>query len=90
VCYYKGNGETSTKTQTIEVATVVGTTAQYNQFEAEFVIDHDLVDHVVEAGDKFAFILNIETDTSEVDDIIINAGSFHYNTTHIGIESGDT
>jgi len=91
VCYYAGIGDTATKTQTVEVATVIGQCAQYTVFKAEFTIDHDLVDNVVEAGDTLGFTLNLETDTSEVDDIIILQGgeSFHYNTTHAGVESGD-
>jgi len=45
--------------------------------------------NVVEAGDKFGFILNLETDTSEVDDIVVVNASFYYQTAHLGIESGD-
>jgi len=56
----------------------------------EFVINWDKVDNVVEVGDIVHVHLNLETDTSEVDDIIINNIAFHYNTTHAGIESGDT
>jgi hypothetical protein len=91
VCYYNGIGETSTKTQTVEVATTVGACAQYTVFNAEFTINWDETDNVVENDDVFGFILNLETDTSEVDDIVIlNGGSdFYYQTTHIGIESGD-
>ena len=92
VCYYKGQAETVTKTQTLEVATNVGdggVKAQYTSFEAEFTINYDEASNVVEAGDIFHFILNLETDTSEVDDIIVNAASLYYHTTHIGIEAGD-
>lgn len=88
--FYKGDAETACKTQAVaEVATVVGQSAQYKQFTATFTIDYDATDNVVQVGDKFGFILNLETDTSEVDNIIINGGSFYYNTTHIGIEAGD-
>jgi len=80
VCYYKGNGETSCKTQTIEVATTVGQSPQYKQFKAEFAIDWDAVDNVIEVADIFGFILNLETDTSEVDNIIINYGELKYHT----------
>ena len=90
VCYYKAVGDTATKTQTQEVATVVGASAQYKAFKATFTINFDEVGNVVEAGDKIHFILNLETDTSEVDNIIINHASFYYRTTHVGIESGDT
>jgi hypothetical protein len=89
VCYYKGDGETACKTQTVEVAKIVGASAQYKQFETEFTINYDEVDNVVQVGDQIGFILNLETDTSEVDDIIVTAASLHYNTAHMGIESGD-
>jgi len=92
VCYYKGVGDTTTKTQTLEVATNVGdggANAQYTKFEMEFTINWDETDNVVEVGDDFHFILNLETDTSEVDNIIINGAALYYQTAHIGIESGD-
>lgn len=88
--YYKGLTETVTKSQTVEVATVVGQSAQYKQFEADFTIDWDYALNVVEVGDTIRVILNLETDTSEVDNIIVNDASFYYSTTHVGIESGDT
>lgn len=90
ICYYMGDGDTATKTQTVEVATVVGQAAQYTAFEVELPIDFDAGGAVVDAGDVFGFILNLETDTSEVDNIIVTNVAFYYDTTHIGIESGDT
>jgi len=78
--YYKGDGETSNKTQTVEVATTVGQSARYKQFTATFTIDWDLTDNVVQVGDIFAFRLNLETDTSEVDNVIINFVRFYYQT----------
>lgn len=44
---------------------------------------------MVEAGDIIAFVLNLETDTSEVDDIVVTAMEFYYQTTHLGIELAD-
>lgn len=88
--YYKGSGDTATKTQAVEVATVVGQSAQYKQFRTEFTIDYDTVSNVVEVGDVISFVLNLETDTSEVDDIVVTSMEFWYNTTHVGIESTDT
>lgn len=90
VFYYKGVGDTVTKTQTVEVATVVGASAQYKAFEADFTINWDEVSNVVEAGDVIGMLLNLETDTSEVDDIVVTGISFSYPTTHLGIEAGDT
>lgn len=90
VCYYNTTGDVATKTQTQEVATVVGASAQYKVFKSVHTINFDETDNVVEAGDIMGFALNLETDTSEVDDIVILHGSFNYNTTHIGLESTDT
>lgn len=88
--WYKGVGDTVTKTQAVEVATIVGQSAQYKQFKAVFTVDWNYAGNVVEAGDILAMNLNLETDTSEVDDVVITGMSFYYQTTHIGIEDGDT
>ena len=76
--YYKGDGETTNKTQTTEVATIVGKSPQYKQFTAILTIDWDATDNVVEVGDTITFVLNLETDTSEVDNIIVNSAVFRY------------
>jgi len=78
VSYYKGDGETSNKTQTTEIATTVGKSPQYKQFTATLTIDWDATDNVVEVGDTITFVLNLETDTSEVDNIIVNSAIFRY------------
>jgi hypothetical protein len=87
--YYKGAGETVTKSQTIEVPVTVGKSAQYKQFKTTFTIDWDYASNVVEVGDIIAFVFHLETDTSEVDDIVITNMEFYYPTTHLGIEAGD-
>jgi hypothetical protein len=89
IFYYKGLGDTATKTQTVEVPVTVGTCARYTQFKATFDLDYDLVGNVLDAGDIVAFTLNLETDTSEVDNIILSDMSFSYLKTHVGIENGD-
>ena len=88
IAYYGGIGDTSTKTQTVEVVTDTDGT-QYKVYSVEFTLDYDATNNVIDVGDHITFILNLETDTSEIDDIIITEGTFYYNTTHIGIESGD-
>ena len=90
VVYYKGVGELVNKSQVVEVATVVGQSDQYNLFKVELALNYDEVDNVIQAGDAITICMNLETDTSEVDNIIIVDAAFYYNTTHIGIESGDT
>ena len=87
--YYKGVGDTACKSQSVEVATVVGQSAQYKQFKANFTFDYDYALNVIEAGDVIALVLNLETDSSEVDDIVVTSMEFYYNTKHIGLESGD-
>lgn len=89
VAYYKGVGDTSTKSQTVEVATVVGQAAQFKHFKVELALNWDAGGNVIEVGDQIMLQINLETDTSEVDDIILTGGSFFYPTTHVGIESGD-
>jgi hypothetical protein len=91
VAYYKGHDEVVTKTQTVEVATVIGKSAQYKAFHVPFTIDWDKASNVVQAGDIMHFVLNLETDTSEVDNIIISSGgtAVYYNTKHAGVEDGD-
>jgi len=91
ICYYNGVGEVATKTQTVEVATTVDDDAQYTVYKVEFNVNFDEVDNVVQVGDLISFVMNLETDTSECDDIIILQGgaSIYYHTTHIGMESGD-
>jgi len=79
--WYKGEGETVNKTQEIEVPTVVGASARYKQFEAVFTLNHAAVDNIIEAGDNFGMLLNLETDSSEVDNVIITMIEFKYKTT---------
>jgi len=89
VLYYKGAGESVNKSQTVEVHTTIGACAQYTLFHADFPIDFDASSNELEVGDKITAIINLETDTSIIDNIIINDGSFYYNKTHAGIEDGD-
>jgi hypothetical protein len=86
ITYYKGNEEIVNKTQTLEEAIVVGQSAQYKQFRCIFTIDYDLVDNIIDALDRISFILNLETDTSEVDNVIINHSLLRYKTKNVGIE----
>lgn len=84
--YFKGSGETANKTQTIETATTVGTSPQYKQFSADFVIDEDDGSNPIDSEDIFAMRINLETDTSEVDNIIVNFICFHYQTAKVHAE----
>ena len=84
--FYKGNGETACRTQVLEIATVVGQSPRYKQFSALFTIDYDAVSNVVVAGDDVGMILNLETDSSEVGDVIITHVAFEYKTTKVNPE----
>lgn len=86
VCYYKGDGEAASKTQVVEVPVTVDDAAQFTRFSATFTIDWDKVDNVVEAEDCISFQLNLETDTSEVDDVIINHFLIKYETKKPAVE----
>ena len=87
VVRYKGEGDTAIKTQTVEVATTVGASARYKQFRMTFVIDFDATDNVIDSLDVLSFALNLETDTSEVDDIILNLMELRYATTKPSLEA---
>lgn len=80
VCYYNGVDDIGTKTQTIEVPTTIGQSPQYKTFNALFTIDYDVVDNVVEVYDVLSFVVNLETDTSEVDNVIVNFAAFAFKT----------
>ena len=87
VVRYKGEGDVAIKTQTVEVATTVGASARYKQFRTSFTIDFDAVSNVIDSLDILSFALNLETDTSEVDDIILNLMELRYATTKPSLEA---
>ncbi len=91
VSYYNAHGDVATKTQSEEIATATDGT-QWTVYVVEFTINYDEAGNLVEAGDEFTFVLHMETDTSEVDDVIIRLGGnlIYYMTTHVGFEDGDT
>jgi len=82
IFYYKGDHEATNKTQTQEIAhTITGNKAQYTQHLTTITVNWDETSNVVEVEDIMSFILNLETDTSECDDIIINHILTKYQTT---------
>ena len=87
VVRYKGEGDTAIKTQTVEVATTVGASARYKQFKTSFTIDYDAASNVIDSLDVLSFALNLETDTSEVDDIILNLIELRYATKKPSLEA---
>lgn len=81
--FYKAEGEITNKTQTVEVATIVGQSARYKLFCAEFVFDYDLGNNVLNVGDIISMLFNIETDSSEVDDVVVTHAEFRFKTNQI-------
>lgn len=73
IFYYKGDHEATNKTQTQEVEHIItGNTARYTQHLTTITFNWDESENVVEVEDIISFILNLETDTSECDNVIIN------------------
>ena len=89
IARYMGVGDNAVQTQTVEVATVVGPAAQYEMFQAVFTLDANLSGQEILVGDQLSININLETDTSEIDNITVVSMSFSYLTTHMGIEDGD-
>ena len=79
--FYAGDHEVGTRTQVIEVAhTVTGNKAQFTRHKTVFIIPWDTGGNVILAGDVFGMVINLETDTSEVDDIIVSYFEVKYQT----------
>lgn len=87
--YYKGEGDTVTKTQELIVPVTIDAAAQFTQFDVDFTIVHDEGGNVVTVDDILAFVLNLDTGTSDVADVVVTAMEFYYATTHLGIEALD-
>ena len=86
ISYYKGTGDLTNKTQTTTHECTVGKIDDHEQCTCTILLNYDEVDNVIEAGDKFSFILNLVTATSEVADITINHIHIRYKTAKVGIE----
>lgn len=74
----KGLNENFCKTHIVETSVTVGAVARFTLFVAEFLIDYDHGALPVQVGDLISATLNLETDTSEVDDVIITHVEFKY------------
>ena len=89
IVYMKGAGDTATKSQTITGSVTIDAAAQYTAFTTEVAIDHDSGTDPVDVGDVISFELYC-LGTGEVTSVRVTNLSMYYNTTHTGIESGDT
>lgn len=81
VMYFKGDTETTQKTQVLTGSITVGKAAQYYHGSVTFTINWDLANHVVQVGDCCSWRLNLDTGNSDVDDVIVHHGMFRYKTT---------
>lgn len=89
VVYYMASGDSVVKTQTLADVVVTTDGTQYKMYKATFTVPWDAVADI-EVGDRLSFVMNLETDTSEIDNILVVNGSIAYNTSHVGIEASDT
>lgn len=81
ICYYKGVTDTASKTQTLDAVSVVGKSPRYQAFDVVFTIDYDIGGgNDVDVSDVMSFRLNLETGSSEVDDVIANFAAFAFKT----------
>ena len=89
--YIKGVGDAVTKLQTLIESTTIDAAAQFTKFVETFDIiwDDGGGANQVDPGDDVSFILTCEA-TGDVTDVRATGATFHYSTTHSGIESGDT
>lgn len=87
--YYMAVGDSVVKTQSLADVVVVTDGTQYKMYKATFTVPWDAASDI-EVGDRISYVLNLETDTSEIDNILVVNGNVAYNTTHVGIETTDT
>jgi len=77
-CWFKGDGETSNKSQALSGRTEIGQSARYKQFMTTLTIDYDDGSNPVEEGDVFTCRLNFDATNSDISDIVINFVRFAY------------
>ena len=78
--YLKGDGETSPKSQTLNVRQQIGQSAQYKRFWASVEIDHDDGSNPVDIGDVISMRVNFDATSSDITDVIVNFFRFVYKT----------
>lgn len=86
LCYYKGDGDTTNKTQSPTVGVTVGQSARYKQFEGVVTIDYDLGGNVVDIDDVIAFRLNFDATNSDISDVVVNHITMQYQTSKVNNE----
>ena len=86
VCYYKGTGDIVNKTQIVTDSCTVGQIDDHEQITCTLLVNYDEAGNVVDVGDKFTFVLNVVTGTSDVADITMNHIHIRYKTKQVGVE----
>ncbi|GAG76946.1 unnamed protein product, partial [marine sediment metagenome] len=78
--WYKGATEDTTKYQTSTEGELVNNDGQYTAYMITFTLDYDLVANVIQVGDVLSFRLNLNTASSDVDNVVLNYVYFSYKT----------
>lgn len=86
VAYMKGDGETSTKSQSLSDTEDCTGDAQYTQHYSDFTIDYDDGSNGLDSGDNLTCKLNFDATSSDISDIIYNYAIILYQTKKVNIE----
>jgi len=76
--YMKKPGDTSTRSQSLTATKTIGAAAQFTAFESEATLVHDDGANPVNETDTLTIEVNLNTGTSEVDDVILNYVEIKY------------
>ena len=85
LCYYKGDGDTANKTQTVTSTQTIGKAARYKHFTTTFMMDYGLASHVIDANDCISFRLSFVVTNSDVTDVVAHHAMFRYKTKKVHI-----
>lgn len=85
-CSIKGLSDIDVGFQSLNSSTIIGQSPRYKQFESIFTLDYDSISSPIEMNDLLTFRLNLKTNTSDIDNIIVNFISFRYQARKVNIE----
>jgi hypothetical protein len=84
--YIKGEGDTSTTSQSLSETITIDQAPRYKAYICTFTIDYDDAGAPVSVGDGLTFDLSFDTANSDISDIIANRAIFRYKTKQVKIE----
>lgn len=84
LCYHKSEGDTACISHNHVGTTTVGQAAQYTMFIMYLEIESDVAGMSI--GDTITFRINLDTVTSDVDDVILNYLEIKYRTLYPAVE----